>query len=84
MDACEFESWQAYFQVEPWGVHAMEILNGEMQRTIYHSAGAKNIPDLYNLMPFHSAIKRASTPSKSSADIEAQFMAKTAAIRGMA
>lgn len=52
MPADEFSSWLAYFEVEPYGTHAMEVLISRLLQTQYAASGAKKIPDAEQLMPF--------------------------------
>jgi len=39
MPADEFADWQAYFQVEPFGVHGMEILMAQLCQAVIATSG---------------------------------------------
>jgi hypothetical protein len=54
MPADEYSSWLAYFEIEPWGTYAAEFLVSRIIQTQYAAAGAKNMPDIEELMPFVS------------------------------
>lgn len=52
MPAEEFASWCAYFEIEPWGTHALEILIAQLSQITWGASGAKNPPRMEQLMPF--------------------------------
>jgi hypothetical protein len=52
MPADEFSSWLAYFEIEPFGTHGLEVLFARLLQTQYACAGAKSIPPADDLMPF--------------------------------
>lgn len=59
MPADEYASWLAYFEVEPWGTYAMELVIGKaLQLQCAASPLSKDVPDLTDLMPFVSHRKR--------------------------
>lgn len=52
LTAEEFASWCAYFQVEPWGTHALEILAAQLAQVTWRASGGKNPPPMDELMYF--------------------------------
>jgi hypothetical protein len=57
MPADELASWRAYYEIEPWGIHGMEILMANLCQTIVASAGGKS-PEFTTFMPMHNAKKK--------------------------
>lgn len=64
MPCDEYDSWRAYFEVEPWGTQAAEILSAQVCQTLCAVNGSKNIPNMRDLMPFASIQRKmmAETP----------------------
>ena len=54
----------AYFEVEPWGTHALEILVAQLCQVVYASAGAKSTPKIVDLMPFDGIIRKMAAQPK--------------------
>lgn len=64
LSADDFADWQAYFEVEPWGTHGMEILVAQLCQAIYGAAGVKHVPKMQDLMPFDGIIRKLSAQPK--------------------
>lgn len=77
MPASEFASWLAYFQIEPWGSHALETVMAQVCQSIIAGAGTP-APEMQSLMPFASSIRRLTPTKASPVDAEARFEAKMA------
>jgi hypothetical protein len=52
MSAVEESSWRAYFEVEPWGTHAAEILGAQLCQIVWATNSTKAPPKMNDLMPF--------------------------------
>lgn len=52
MSAVEESSWRAYFEVEPWGTHAAEILAAQLCQIVWATSSTKSAPKMDELMPF--------------------------------
>jgi hypothetical protein len=52
MDALELAQWRAYFEVEPWGTHAAEILGAQLCQIVWATNSTKASPKMEELMPF--------------------------------
>lgn len=63
MPADEFADWQAYFQVEPWGTHAMETIMAQVCQAVIATSGNRP-PDMAELMPFVSYRNKILGPRK--------------------
>lgn len=51
MPADEFADWQAYFQVEPFGIHGMEILMAQLCQAVIATSGTTP-RNMSEYMPF--------------------------------
>lgn len=51
MPADEFADWQAYFQVEPWGTHAVEVLFAQLCQAVIATSGTTP-RNMSEYMPF--------------------------------
>lgn len=51
MPADEFADWQAYFQVEPWGTHAFEVMMAQLCQAVIATSGTRP-DDMVKYMPF--------------------------------
>jgi hypothetical protein len=51
MPADQFADWQAYFQVEPWGTHGVEVMMAQLCQAVIATSGNKP-SDMVEYMPF--------------------------------
>lgn len=63
MPADEYADWQAYFQVEPQGLHGIEILIAQLCQAVIAASGTRP-PDMEELMPFVTHRKRILGPKR--------------------
>ena len=76
LPAEEFASWCAYFEVEPWGTHALEILIAQLCQITWGASGAKNPPRMEQLMPFSQHRQAIVRPRLSAVDLYAKAAAQ--------
>ena len=64
LSADEWADWRAFFEIQPWGTHALEIFVAQLCQAIYGAAGAKQVPKMQDLMPFDAIIRKMMTQPK--------------------